>query len=519
MAVVDPGLPPEEAIRAFRAKGYAVGFSWRDIYAGEHAGAFTVAKMMRLDLLADVRAAVDKALAAGTTFEDFRKELEPLLIKEGWWGKKEMIDPKTGETHKVQLGSPRRLRTIFETNLRVSYAAGDWERIQSVKKSRPYLRYSAVQDEETRPAHAAWHGTILPVDDPWWKTHAPPNAWRCRCWLIQLSESQMERRGWKPSERPEVTKRTWFNKRIGETRQVPVGIDPGWDYNPGDAAARRTEMSRLLAERLERDLQARVGKLARTQADYDRVWADARKVTTMQGDRIHRADPAYVSEGRIGAAGDYIADGYRAINRRLKAGKKLTGRDAAVVEQMTALAEGVGGRSLWRGIRKTNIAYPARPGERVEVKAVLSTSVSIRKAFSFAEDAIMQIHTAPGAVGVVWNGGEREVTLLPGHYLRVIRVHRRRHNGQMLRTITAVAEPPEPKTRAANTARHGIMEVMAANEDPRLADDLAPATRARWESEDEAGGIIVNEDGTAKDPREQELLDKVHAAHAAIYRR
>ncbi len=253
MAVVDPGLPPEEAIRAFRAKGYAVGFSWRDIYAGEHAGAFTVAKMMRLDLLADVRAAVDKALAEGTTFEDFRKELEPLLIKEGWWGKKEMIDPKTGETHKVQLGSPRRLRTIFETNLRVSYAAGDWERIQNVKKSRPYLRYSAVQDEETRPAHAAWHGTILPVDDPWWKTHAPPNAWRCRCWLIQLSESQMERRGWKPSERPEVTKRTWFNKRIGETRQVPVGIDPGWDYNPGDAGARRTEMSRLLAERLERD--------------------------------------------------------------------------------------------------------------------------------------------------------------------------------------------------------------------------------------------------------------------------
>ncbi|MDH5524452.1 MAG: hypothetical protein OEY01_10740 [Desulfobulbaceae bacterium] len=28
----------------------------------------------------------------------------------------------------------------------------------------------------------------------------------------------------------------WIDKRTGEVHQVPKGIDPGWDYNPGMAA-------------------------------------------------------------------------------------------------------------------------------------------------------------------------------------------------------------------------------------------------------------------------------------------
>jgi len=39
----------------------------------------------------------------------------------------------------------------------------------------------------------------------------------------------------------------WENTRTGETVQVPVGIDPGWDYNPG---ARREHLETLLAEKM-----------------------------------------------------------------------------------------------------------------------------------------------------------------------------------------------------------------------------------------------------------------------------
>ncbi len=252
MPVVDPGLPPEEAIRALRVKGYVLGHDWRDISAEEHAVGFTVAKAAKLDLLADIRGGVDKALAEGTTLDQFQDDLEPLLRKHDWWGRAKRRDLQTGEERIVQLGSPRQLRTIFETNLRVSYAAGRWDRIQRVKDRFAYLRYSAVQDGRTRPEHTARHGTILPVDDPWWNTHYPPNGWGCRCRVIQVSESMMQRRGWKPSESPRVVTRRWRNKRTDTTVDMPEGIDPGWAYNPGDDDARRAEVSRLLTERLAR---------------------------------------------------------------------------------------------------------------------------------------------------------------------------------------------------------------------------------------------------------------------------
>ncbi len=51
---------------------------YRDTWAVEHAGAFTVAKRADPDLPADIRGAVDKALAEGTTLERFQRDLETL---------------------------------------------------------------------------------------------------------------------------------------------------------------------------------------------------------------------------------------------------------------------------------------------------------------------------------------------------------------------------------------------------------------------------------------------------------
>ena len=125
--------------------------------AAEHARSFTVAKVARLDILADIRQAMDRALAEGTTFETFRNELEPILRARGWWGREVRTDPLTGETRMVQLGSPRRLRTIFDTNLRIAVAAGKWAQIARLAHRRPWLRYIATLDDRTRPGHRRWH--------------------------------------------------------------------------------------------------------------------------------------------------------------------------------------------------------------------------------------------------------------------------------------------------------------------------------------------------------------------------
>ncbi|MDO6806530.1 hypothetical protein Q4595_28995, partial [Wenyingzhuangia sp. 1_MG-2023] len=82
------------------------------------------AKAMQMDVLTSIRESLDDALANGKTFARWKKELQPELEKLGWWGKKNVVDPTTGEVIKAQLGSPRRLRTIYSTNLRTARAAG-----------------------------------------------------------------------------------------------------------------------------------------------------------------------------------------------------------------------------------------------------------------------------------------------------------------------------------------------------------------------------------------------------------
>lgn len=242
-------LPPEQAVRFLEAKGRRLGFDWRDVWQEEHAIAFTVAKMMQADLLGEVHGSLVAALKDGQSYQQWAANITPLLQAKGWWGRAVMTDPKDGVDKVVQLGSPRRLRIIYDTNVRMAQAAGQWERIEAVKAHRPYIRYAAVKDARTRPEHLRWHGTILPVDDPWWDTHSPPCGWRCRCTLQQLSASDLTREGWTVSEGPppdSAPPQTYINTRTGEQSVVPDGVDPGFGYHKGKAARQAAAARRMM---------------------------------------------------------------------------------------------------------------------------------------------------------------------------------------------------------------------------------------------------------------------------------
>ena len=224
--------PPLEALEYFEKKKIKPGFDYRDVWREEHAVAFTVAKAMSLDILATFKEELQVSISEGKTFHQFKKELTPVLQKQGWWGVKEMVDPKTGERRLVQLGSPRRLKVIYRANIRTAHAAGQWERAERNKAALPYLMYELGPSREHRPEHAAWAGKVLPIDDPWWSTHMPPNGWGCKCRVRQISGREAKRRGG-PHSPPPIRHRRWKNKRTGQTELVPRGIDPGWDTNPG----------------------------------------------------------------------------------------------------------------------------------------------------------------------------------------------------------------------------------------------------------------------------------------------
>ena len=220
---------PEEIVKDFERKGYKFSFDWQEVWQEAHAKAFTVAKAMKLDILADIRAEVENAIKNGLTFREFQENLEPVLRKKGWWGKAkakdvpgvnpdELEDPEK----EVLLGSPYRLRNIYRTNLAVAYSAGNYKQMTANAKRRPYWKYVAVMDANTRPSHAKLNGKVFRYDDPFWNTHFPPNDWGCRCSVEDLSEANLKEEGLKP---------------VKDSSALRKAVKPGkgWNYNPGKA--------------------------------------------------------------------------------------------------------------------------------------------------------------------------------------------------------------------------------------------------------------------------------------------
>lgn len=241
-------LPPEEAVKYFESKGYKISFDWRQVWQEEHDKVFTVAGVARDDVLFDIRKSLTTALKEGWSRKRWAEEITPTLKQKGWWGSEVIVD-EDGKTRVYQKGNASRLDLIFRQNVMTAYAAGRWQRQQEAKKERPYLRYSAILDGRTRPAHRALDNLVFPVDDPFWLIFYPPNGFRCRCIVVSLSRREVSpdevRHGEGNMTEREVELKP--DRDTGEVRTVRVGgymldgtpsgrvvfVDPGFSRNPG----------------------------------------------------------------------------------------------------------------------------------------------------------------------------------------------------------------------------------------------------------------------------------------------
>jgi SPP1 gp7 family putative phage head morphogenesis protein len=316
-------VPPREAIAALFRRGERLepSFAWQDVWQETHASMFTVAKSAGFDILADIYEAVQKALAEGKTFRDFAAELTPALQRKGWWGRQPAYDPESGEMRWSQLGSTRRLRTIFDVNLRVSYAAGHWASFERNKATRPFLRYVCILDDATRPAHRARHNLVLPVDHPYWDIWAPPCGWNCRCTLQALSQRDIDRMVVQGEdlffEPPADTWRSFVNGRTGEVSRVPDGIDPGWAYNPGKAGF--VQIERQANAKMAEGL---FGRLERQWPPPPTTDTEIRKLA----DELEKGQVEWVealTSAEVEAIETYKGDGFRNINAVLRDDRRI----------------------------------------------------------------------------------------------------------------------------------------------------------------------------------------------------
>ncbi|MBQ7568191.1 minor capsid protein, partial [bacterium] len=296
--VEDRGNDEHEAV--------TMSWNWRDTWQEEHKRAFVVAKMAKADLLTEVHASLQKAIDEGLSFEQWKKEIVPKL--EGkWLGKtigqlwdelsdeeKAKHEPPSAEEREKVI-APKRLETIFRTNMAVANAAGHYKQLMDTRTIYPYWRYVTRADPRVRDAHKPLHNKVFKWDDPFWETFFPPNGFRCRCHVSPMTKRQVERDPKLRIEESNITEGE-DGRKILDLGGRYYRNDPGWDYNPGSGVEHLISQAKSNAKgrppRVQADLEA---DLARKEAEEEaqrKAKEDAEKAAAEARVRAQRIDDA-----------------------------------------------------------------------------------------------------------------------------------------------------------------------------------------------------------------------------------
>lgn len=175
----------------------------------EHRGrAFTVARVTSLQYVTAIYSGIDQAIAEGLTVDEFVGRISEIGAAKGFTG--------IATWH---------LETVFQNGIANAFMAGRYRQMvhPATLEKRPIWVYDAVNDQATRPSHAALDGIARRHDDPFWQEYYPPNGHRCRCDVLNLTEEEAQRLGY----------------------QVDTGIPPGaagpdqgWALDPVTAFSR-----------------------------------------------------------------------------------------------------------------------------------------------------------------------------------------------------------------------------------------------------------------------------------------
>jgi hypothetical protein len=307
---------PKAALDYIKNKNLKVGFSYKDVWNEEHAAAFTVAKAMELDVLSDMHNAVIQAVEKGQSFSSFKKNIIPTLEQRGWI-KRDVTDNVTGQTVTTHLGSDRRLKTIYNVNMRSAYQKGQYDRAMA-SDLHPYLMYRVGPSVKHREDHLSWDGLILPKDDPWWDSHFPPNGWGCKCYTRAVTEAQRKKyeaegipvppaadgkgggRLKVKMEAPKDGTHWFYNERKKVLEEVPNGVDPAFNWNQGKMS--RGKGAEAALEQAERKYANATKNLIPVLADRQRT-AELQHISTPFFKKLQKKSPGEFSYVRAYSKG------------------------------------------------------------------------------------------------------------------------------------------------------------------------------------------------------------------------
>lgn len=135
--------------------------------------AFTVSNLETLRQVEMVKRSLHNAIEKGESFSSWRANLDTDILRNL---------------------SEARLETVYRTNVHNVYNQST--RYNAITSNvTPYLMYTAIGDERTRPEHMALDGTVKRADSEFWDKYTPPIAFNCRCGTIPLSKDDADEIG------------------------------------------------------------------------------------------------------------------------------------------------------------------------------------------------------------------------------------------------------------------------------------------------------------------------------------
>ena len=223
----------KEAVDYFKQKINIPTKRWNSLKGAMHTRAFTIAGAMRADILLDFRNAVDKAISNGDSLQDFRDNFYKIASK---WRES---DPSFDEKMKKPKYGAWRSKVIYQTNMLTAAAAAQERQVRELPDVFTHAKYVCMMLPGSREEHKQWNGTVLPVNDPWWEKHSPPNGFGCLCEKEFISKYEMKNGLEKETKAPTPANDT---TNIGEN----------WDYSIGDADAENQRLKEYTQEKEEK---------------------------------------------------------------------------------------------------------------------------------------------------------------------------------------------------------------------------------------------------------------------------
>ena len=227
--------PFKEQVDFFLGKVNIAVKDWLDIQAAYNDYAFYVTGAMQADLVSDLRDAVQTAITDGKDIRWFKEQFDKIVSDHGWGA----TNPKFNDPGYRDW----RARIIYQTNSAVSFSAGRYAQLTdpSLFNDRNVWVYRHSDFvAHPRPLHVSWNYVVKPVGDPWMLAHWGPKGFGCRCYVVVTSRETAQSIRYKWSE-PLGEGKTYqyTNRKTGEVSTLPLGVDPGWNYTPGQTARER----------------------------------------------------------------------------------------------------------------------------------------------------------------------------------------------------------------------------------------------------------------------------------------